>query len=75
MGENTGTDIRLSQLFDGSDTRGCEIYFDRGRFLRTVRQSIRVLAVDQCYEMLERREGWANVLGEDYRPLSPSRSE
>jgi len=75
MGANTGGDIRLCQLFDDGDTRGCEIHFDRGRFLRTVRQSIRVLAVDRCYEMLEKREGRANILDHDYRPPSPSSSE
>ena len=75
MGENTGSDIRLSQLFDVGDEHDREIHFDWSDFLDSVRDDIQALAVYRYSVMLEGREGWVNMLDHDYQPPSPPSSK
>ena len=74
MGNNTGSGIRLRQLFDVGE-HDCEIHFDWAGFLDALKDDIRVLAVNRCHRMLLWREGQADMLDRDCLPPSPPRSE
>jgi len=75
MRGNRESDIQLSQLFDVGDEHDCEIHFDRGDCLNSVRNDIRALAVNRCHRMLRSREERVNMLDHDYQSPSPTSSE
>ena len=75
MGDNTKSGIWLSQLFDVGNEHDCEIDFDGGCYLGGVRDDIRRLAVNRCYEMLRGRKERVNMLNHDSKPPPPTSSE